>query len=201
MKASRTVGTPGDYRPLRDEDIEHVNDTSLRVLSEVGVRVPSTEIAALFQRAGAVVDNERGIARIPPQIVAEKVKSAPSMVTLYSRDGNNDLRLTDGNVYFGTGGTALNILDFESGEKRPTSLVDLQEIARLVDTLDNVGFLLLPTYPNELPVSEVDVSRFYAGLRYTGKHVMGGVYTREGISRVIEMAEIVAGSADSLSYP
>lgn len=198
MEATRLAGTPGDYRPLSDGDVKSINETSLRVLSEIGVKVPSPDIAALFERAGAQVDDKRAIARIPPEIVADKVKSAPSVVKLYSRDGDHNLELKDGNVYFGTGGTALNILDFESGDKRPTNLEDLSHVARLVDALDNVDFLLLPTYPNELPVDDVDVNRFYIGLLYTGKHVMGGVYTREGVSRVIEMAEQVAGSAESL---
>ncbi|MBD3391182.1 MAG: trimethylamine methyltransferase, partial [Chitinivibrionales bacterium] len=55
-----------------------------------------------------------------------------------------------------------------------------------------------PTYPNELPIDRVDVNRFYAGLQYTSKHIMGGVYTSKGINDVIAMAERVAGSAEAL---
>ncbi|MBE9514686.1 MAG: trimethylamine methyltransferase family protein, partial [Chloroflexi bacterium] len=45
---------------------------------------------------------------------------------------------------------------------------------------------------------QVDVNRFFAGLDNTTKHVMGGVYTLEGVKNVIRMAEIVAGSAQAL---
>jgi trimethylamine--corrinoid protein Co-methyltransferase len=68
----------------------------------------------------------------------------------------------------------------------------------LVDKLDNVHFFLLPTYPNELPLEQVDVNRFFAGLDNTTKHVMGGVYTLDGAEQAIRMAQIVAGSAESL---
>ncbi|MBU4174413.1 MAG: trimethylamine methyltransferase family protein [Actinobacteria bacterium] len=192
------AGAPGRYQPLDDDGIKQVHETSLRVLSEVGISVPDPETAEVFRQAGAHVDDELNVARIPPEVIAEKVKSAPTEVRLCGRDGRCDLDIQDGNVYLGTGGTALNILDFDSGEKRTAKIGDLVDVARLVDSLENVDFLLLPTYPNELPVEEVDVNRFYTGLLYTGKHVMGGVYTREGASRVIRMAERMAGSAESL---
>jgi len=67
-----------------------------------------------------------------------------------------------------------------------------------VDSLDNIHLLLLPTYPNELSVEQVDVNRFYAGLNNTTKHIMGGIYTLDGMRDVIRMAEIVAGSPEAL---
>jgi trimethylamine--corrinoid protein Co-methyltransferase len=57
---------------------------------------------------------------------------------------------------------------------------------------------MLPTYPNELPVEQIDVNRFFAGLDNTSKHIMGGVYTPDGVKQVIRMAEMVAGSAEAL---
>jgi trimethylamine--corrinoid protein Co-methyltransferase len=57
---------------------------------------------------------------------------------------------------------------------------------------------MLPTYPSDLPVERVDVNRFFAGLDNTTKHVMGGVYTLEGVKQVIRMGEMVAGSAEAL---
>jgi len=71
-------------------------------------------------------------------------------------------------------------------------------MARLVDALDNIHFYMLNVYPNDLPVEEVDVNRFGAALTWTRKHVMGGVYTLEGVRNVIKMAEIIAGSAQEL---
>jgi trimethylamine--corrinoid protein Co-methyltransferase len=47
-------------------------------------------------------------------------------------------------------------------------------------------------------VESIDVNRFYAGLNNTSKHIMGGVYTLEGIRNVIKMAETVAGGKEQL---
>jgi trimethylamine--corrinoid protein Co-methyltransferase len=67
-----------------------------------------------------------------------------------------------------------------------------------VDALDNIHFYMLNVYPNDLDEKDVDVNRFGAALNRTRKHVMGGVYTVEGVRNVIKMAEFIAGSPEKL---
>jgi trimethylamine--corrinoid protein Co-methyltransferase len=75
---------------------------------------------------------------------------------------------------------------------------DLKKIAKLVDNMENIHLYMLPTYPSELPVEQVDVNRFFAGLSNSSKHIMGGVYTIEGVEQVIKMAGMIAGSEEAL---
>lgn len=186
----------GSYKPLSEDDIAQIHDTSMRVFEEVGFQVNSEKALAFFQDAGAKVDGR--ILRLPRETVMELIARAPSEVTLYGRHPEHHITLGGARVYAGTGGTALHIIDTQSGERRRATLHDLKQIARLVEGLDNIHFFLLPTYPNDVPVEDVDVNRFFAGLDNTSKHIMGGVYTPQGIQNVIRMAEIIAGSADKL---
>jgi len=187
------------YQPLHRGEVAEVHEASMRVLAEVGVKVPDEQTAEVLREAGAAVDAETGMARLPRNVVEEKLERAPSSVRLCGLDPDKDIVLRDGNVYFGTGGTALNILDSASGKRRPAELRDLADIVRLVDQLDNIDFMLLPSYPNDLPLEHVDVNRFFTGLLYTGKHVMGGVYTEDGVEKVIRMAREVVGTASALA--
>lgn len=186
------------YKPLTDDDIQKIHDASMTVLAEVGFEVHEPEVFELFRRLDTEVDTERRVVRINERAINDLLATVPSKVTLYGRRPGTDLELGMGNVYCGTGGTALNILDYDTGERRPAQMKDLVDVIRIVDKLENVHFMLLPTYPNELPVEAVDVNRFFAGLCHTSKHVMGGVYTSEGIRDVIAMAERVAGSPEAL---
>ena len=186
----------GRYRPLSEEDIAQIHDTAMRVFEEVGVQVSSDKALAFFRDAGADIDDH--VVRLPRQTVMELVKRAPSEVTLYGREPQHNLNLGGTRVYAGTGGTALNIIDTRTGERRSATLKDLKDIARLVDGLENIHFFLLPTYPSEVAAENVDVNRFFSGLDNTSKHIMGGVYTPEGLADVIRMAQLVAGSADAL---
>jgi trimethylamine--corrinoid protein Co-methyltransferase len=186
------------YHPLSPQDIHSIHETSMRVLEEVGFEVRELEAFRMFEKIGARVDREKRVVCLKEKTVKELISTVPSELTLYGRDDKHDIKLGSGNVYFGTGGTALNVLDYPSGKRRPATLQDLIDIVRIVDKLDNIHLMLLPTYPGDLPVEEVDVNRFFAGMCFTSKHIMGGVYTMSGIDDVIEMAETIAGSAEAL---
>ncbi len=168
----------------------------MRVFEEVGFQVNSDKALKFFQDAGANVDDN--IVRLPRETVMDLIDMAPSAVTLYGRQLKHNLNLGGARVYAGTGGTALNIIDGTSGERQRATLQDLKTIAKLVDGLENIHFFLLPTFPSDVPIENVDINRFFAGLDNTTKHVMGGVYTHEGIQQVLRMAEIIAGSPEKL---
>ena len=192
-------GLPGGhYKPLTPIDIEAIHATSMRVFATCGVEVNEPRALAAFKAAGADVDMATLRVRADEAWIMNRLKTAPSCVTLCGREEKHDLILDGHNVYIGTGGTALNVLDMDTGERRPTSLADLQRAARLVDALENIHFFVLSCYPNELSQADVDVNRFYGALRNTGKHVMGGVYTAEGVKNVARQAAMIAGGRDAL---
>jgi len=188
----------GSYKPLTPEAIAGINETVLRIIEEIGCQVNSESAMAALEKAGATVDKQERRVRLSREKTFELIGKAPSEITLCGRDEKHDIHLGGTRVYTGTGGTALYIYEPATGEKRQATLDDLKKIARLVDNLDNIHLFLLPTYPNELPIEKVDVNRFFAGLNNTTKHIMGGVYTDEGIQQVIRLAETVAGSPEAL---
>ena len=186
----------GQYKPITDQEIRKIHETSLRVFEEVGVQVNLPEALELFDEAGAQVDHARRLIKVPPDLVQACIRRAPPVVRLCGREENGELDCEIGGkkVYLGTGGTALNVQDPGSQDARRAVLEDVMNMARLVDALDNIHFYMLNVYPDDLPEDEVDVNRFGAALNRTRKHVMGGVYTVEGVRNVIKMAEIIAAS-------
>jgi trimethylamine--corrinoid protein Co-methyltransferase len=188
----------GRYKPLTPEDISRINETVLSIIEEIGCEVNSDKALDAFEKAGATVDRGNRQVRLSREKALELIGKAPPEVTLCGRDGKNDIHLGGTRVYTGTGGTALYIYEPSSNQQRQATLDDLKNITRLVDKLDNIHLYLLPTYPNELPLERVDVNRFFAGLDNTSKHIMGGVYTIDGMREVIRMAQIIAGSPEAL---
>jgi len=190
----------GAYKPLSEKDIEKINDTSLRVFSEVGVQINLEEARELFRKAGAQVDESNNTVRLPRDLVMDLIRETPSIVCLCGRDagGTFDCEIGGRNVYMGTGGTALNVQDPGSNESRRSRLKDIVNMARVVDALENIHFYMLNVYPHDIDEKDVDVNRFGAALNRTRKHIMGGVYTVEGIRNVIKMATEIAGSEEKL---
>ena len=168
----------GSYKPLSQDEVERIHKTSLKVLEEVGVEINEERALRLFREHGAEV--EGNVVRIPRDLVLERIAKAPSSVRLCGREEKFDLVLEDKKVHVGTGGTALYILDSETGETRPSKLEDIKDVARLVDSLENIHFFMLPLYPHDVPKEDVDVNRFFTGLKYTSKHIMGRGLHRGG---------------------
>jgi len=198
LSALRSGTNSGKFRPLSPHAVKRMHSTVMRIIEEIGFEVHSPEGLEHFSRAGAWVDRDRKLVRVNSELATQIIARAPSSVKLYGRHKKHDVNLGAKRVYTGTGGTALYMYDVVSGQRRNATLGDLKNIARLVEHLDNIHIFLLPTYPGELPVDRVDVNRFFAGLNNTSKHIMGGIYTLDGLRRVIRMAEIAAGSPEAL---
>ena len=199
-QAEKRVYHGGFFEPLTQDAIKAIHKTSMDVFEEVGVKIAYKPIMNLWKKAGGeVVDEENMIVRMGRDIVEKCIKSAPSEITLCGRDPRNDLILSGTRTHIGTGGTALNILDIETGERRPTNIRDVAAAARVCDALDNIDFFVITCFPCEIEKPKVDVNRFYAAIQNTSKHVMGGVYTVEGIRQLARMAELIAGSKDAFA--
>ena len=188
----------GSYQPLTEDSISKIDQTVMAVVEEVGFEVNSETALQLFEKAGARVDREERRVRLPRAKARELIGMVPPEVKLCGQEERHDVLLGGNRVYAGTGGTALYIYEPATKQARSATLEDLKRIARLVNRLDNIHLFMLPTYPNELPIEQVDVNRFFAGLDNTTKHIMGGVYTLDGVKQVLRMAEIAAGSAEKL---
>jgi trimethylamine--corrinoid protein Co-methyltransferase len=190
----------GRYRPLTDNDIEQIHQTVLRTFKEVGVQVNHDEALEIFQKNGAKVDSNTRIVKFEEAMIMDLIKQAPKRVTLCGRepDGSLDLEIGGTKVYLGTGGTALNVQDPGCDDNRRSELKDIMNMARMVNELENIHFYMLNIFPNDIEGKDIDVNRFGAALNRTKKHIMGGVYTVEGIRNVIKMATMIAGSKEAL---
>ena len=192
------------YRPLSEEQVLTIHDASLKILEKTGVTYEQglLDTVNMLGKAGAKVGVDPARVTFPSALIEESVAKAPERVILYSRDGENDLDLTEHRVYLGTGGAAITILDLESGQARPTTLNDLYQLARLVESLDNIHFYLRPCVPTDIPVEAYDANVIYACLKGTAKHIMVGVNDIDGLHKVMDIAAMVAdGEAALIEKP
>jgi trimethylamine---corrinoid protein Co-methyltransferase len=75
------------FRPaelLDAEQVERVHAASLKLLFELGLEFQNHEALGILRANGAVVDDETGIVRFPPDLVESWVARAPSGFTVRS---------------------------------------------------------------------------------------------------------------------
>ncbi|MFO7870017.1 MAG: trimethylamine methyltransferase family protein [Kiritimatiellia bacterium] len=188
------------YRPLSDRDVKEIAESAFEILEKAGMLVYSKAAREAFRNAGAEVDEETSTVKLSRSLVEDAVSSNPSSVTLYSRDGKTDCVLEKNRVHYGTGGTAIYVLDPDTGERRPSTVTDVILNARMVQALENIHLFTINVFPNDIEErEEIDANRFFHAFDNTTKHVMGGIYTMNGCRRAVEIAEKLAGGAEALA--
>jgi trimethylamine---corrinoid protein Co-methyltransferase len=187
------------YQPLDAAAVRRIADAAFDVLARSGMAVHSDTALEAFHRAGARIDRQNRIVRLSRALVEDAVASNPSSITLYSRDGEYDTVLEGQRVHYATGGTAIYVLDPDTGQRRDSTLQDVILNARLVDALENIHAFTLNVFPHDVQhKDDIDVNRFFHALEHTTKHVMGGPYSLAGCRKTVRMAEMIAGGAEAL---
>ncbi len=131
-------GMPGGtYRPLSERDMQRIHDTALDVLEKLGVGEPIQEILDVALPRGCWL-NDKGRLCFPRALVEDMLAIACRRYTAYGVIPEHDLELGGSNVNFATAGEAIKVLDFNNGEYRPSTLLDLYDFARLADRLEHV---------------------------------------------------------------
>jgi len=184
------------YKPLTPKDINRIDDTAHHVLEEVGIRICDHDFLDQLKAAGALVDYDNERVCFPADLLGEVLSRAPSRFTLHSRDGQNDLLLGDGKVYFTNGGRVFRLFDTETGDYRLTMLRDVAQTAKLVNHLKYIDSYIIACQAHDLAPQKYHLNDFYHAFNCTTKHVMGGCDSLEGVRQVWELASFIAGGED-----
>ena len=179
------------YKPLSEKAIQDIHAGSIELLGEIGIEVANEKARDVFARHGAKVGADNRVI-IPPHLVEDAMRQVPEEFKLYGRQEKDNIHYRPGCFYASTGGSALYVLDL-AGKRRHATCKDLHDIISLVDHLPYIDLISLPIYLTDVPKERVDVNRFFAGLKNSTKHIIGAVYTPDGLANVIKMAEIVGG--------
>ncbi len=189
----------GYYKPLSDPDLQTIINEAIGLLERSGIHVYSQKARSYLLKAGAEAADDGLTIRLPRGQVEDAIASAPSRVVLHGRSPAHEVVLEDSRVYFGTGGTAIYVMDLETGNRRHSTLEDVKLNARITDALEHVHLFTINVFPNNIKDNDhIDINRFFWSLLHTSKHVMGGIYSMRGTQQVVEMASLLAGGLREL---
>ena len=179
------------------EQLDRLKQATLDILETVGVRFQSPKALDLLEQAGARVDRATGVARLSPDLVLEAMATAPRRFALGARDASCDIAVGDGRTYCTTDGCGVEIVDFETRERRQSTKADLADVTRLQDALSSISFWW-PTLSAGDCGETAQLHELDAGWNNTVKHLQGMVNGEREARYAVEMATVIAGSAEEL---
>jgi len=161
----RSVENP--YPPMEmasPDQMQALHDTSIRILSELGIRVMGDRVMDLFQAAGAIVDRDEKIIRIDETIVTEALRTVPATFTLTARNAAKRLTFGGRSLNFGLVAGPPNVHDRVRG-RRAGNLADYGDFIRLAHHFNAIHMIgNQVTSPMELPANNRHLDTYHANL-------------------------------------
>ena len=184
---------------LSKQQRERIHLASLKILEEVGVMIQNETALNLVADHGAEVDVKKQIARIPQYLVNDALVKAPSTISMFSRDGKNDLVLETNRVHFDPGSSTYYLLDSETLEIRRPVSKELADFVRLTDALEHIRAQSTALVVSDVPTEVGDSYRLYIVLKNSPKTIVTGSFGTGGLSDMKDMLAVVVGGEEELA--
>jgi len=179
---------------LTDGELGDIHQATLDVLENTGVYVEADAALEVFDGAGAEIDRQNKIVKIPPQVVEDAIQSAPSKILLAGRDPKHDKELGTGRVHFTNFSEGIEVVDPFNGERRAPLKADLANAAKLVDYLDEIDVCEKAVGSSDVPPEVLPLHNAEAMLTHTTKHCCVGPGSGYLLQKLVQMAGVISGS-------
>jgi trimethylamine--corrinoid protein Co-methyltransferase len=184
---------------LDPEQVERIHSATLEVIERTGVRFPSGKALDIWEAHGATVDRDTMIVRVPGHVIEDALAQCPPTYSLAARDPAQDLPLDGNHVYVGTDGCGVAVIDLDSGERRPSCLQDVADIARVADRVEEVAFHWVAVSAQDCPPETRGLYELRAIWENSTKHVQTeSIYSEHEARAAVEMAAVIAGGRKAL---
>jgi trimethylamine--corrinoid protein Co-methyltransferase len=183
---------------LSREEQERLHHQSLRLLDEVGVRFHSRKALSILEQAGARVDWEGKIARIPAELVDHALQVAPKSFVLGARNPAFDFPVPAASPRYCIDGTAAFTIDFETGERRYGRFSDIADAMRIFQHMDLGVMAWAPVSASDRPAPARALHEFFAMLQYCSKHGQHELHSPDQVPYLLEGLEAVMGGQDAV---
>ena len=191
MKPGTKIESP--FRPLSDHEVHKIHQASLDLLERVGMAEPTPRVRE-FALAGGCLQGDNGRLLFPRGLVEDMLSCAATEFVVHGRDSAFDFEAKCGTVNFCTGGAAVQMLDIDSRQYRPSTLQDLYDLARICDTLENIQWFTRPIVATDLEdLYELDINTVFACAAGTQKHIASSITEGEHVYKMLPMLDLLGG--------
>lgn len=181
-----------------DDELFAIHCATLEVLQYTGVKVESKEAQDIFDGGGAYVDRKTKMVKIPPYLVEEAIRSAPSTILLAGRNPQNDYIVEGKRTGFLNFGEGIRIIDPYTREYRPTTKQDVANTALVCDAMDQIVVHNRAVGADEKPGPVQSLHNAEAIFPNISKHCFIGAGNAKNFRKIVEMAAAIVGGKDKL---
>ncbi len=183
---------------LTPDLVSQVIEEAFLLLVEPGIKVKHKGAQNLLVEAGASLDEENEIVKIPEEIARRALDTVPHEFALFSQDGEKAVHYGGDAVHFDPGSSGVNVLDSDTLQHRPAVTADLLKVIKVAETLPQYDAQSTALVCSEIPKEIGDLYRLYLVLLYSRKPVVTGAFRAENTEIMIDMLAILSGGRKAL---
>jgi len=177
---------------LTETQVKRLHSASLRILAETGVEFYEPEAVELLRGAGAEIIGETRV-KIPEYLVEEALRSVPSRITIWDREGNRAMELEGRNIHFGPGSDTINTIDPYTGERREPIKKDIRNVSVVCDYLPNIDFVMCMGIASDVPTKTSDLHHFKEMVSNTSKPIIFTAWDLKNLKAIYKMCTVITG--------
>ncbi len=181
---------------LEDELKEKVVVEAIEILEEIGFFVENQDAIEILKNEGVKIEQKRAI--IPRDLIKKALKTAPSTISIYDREGKEVSKLEGDNICFDPGSAALNVLDTETNEIRQAVTKDFIDFTKIVEQLEHIHAQSTAIVCSDVPEDVGDSYRLYLALIYSKKPIITGTFRKESFETMKNMLISIRGDEKRL---
>jgi len=185
-------------RFLTDDLIKQIIDEAVNILCSLGLQIHNKQILSMLADHQAKVDMDNFHVNLTEDIIQKAIKTAPRSFKLYDVMGNQTHDFSDYNVYFTPGSTALNILDYKTGDMRKADTADFIDFSKLISQLEHIASSSTAFITSGVCEKISDSYRLFLSLLYCEKPVVTGAFTIESFNVMKDFQLAVRGTQQAL---
>jgi trimethylamine---corrinoid protein Co-methyltransferase len=183
---------------LDDALIARILDEAYQLMLKPGIKVQNAEARQLLAAAGADVNEETLVVRIPEQIVRKALETVPRQFYLYDYDGNPTVQYGGDAVHFDPGSSGISVLIPETLEHKTAETDDLLRVIKVTESLPQYDAQSTAVVCHDVPKDIHDLYRLYLVMMHSKKPIVTGAFTNQTVHAMINMLAIFAGGRDNL---
>ncbi|UCD97979.1 MAG: trimethylamine methyltransferase family protein [Chloroflexota bacterium] len=186
---------------LSEDEKSQVHERSLEILAKTGIRVDTATGRQLLESAGAEVNQETNLVRIPRKVVEECLQVTAKNFSLGARRPGWDLEMNAGNFTLCADGEGIFVVDAETGDRRPSTSRDWQKATRLIDAVDEIGIYWSMVErsdqaPEPTPADQVEY--FRKVFSNFSKHIQDPIPGKQYSTWLLEILQIIFGDKETI---
>jgi len=126
-----------EYHVLDENEIMRIHELSLRVLSNLGMKILDDNLCVILARKGLSVDGKQQLVRFPTDMVDAAIASAPKRFSMFDHKGS-EFPVETGHELPAVYSNALKVWDWQTGAVRSSTSEDLVRCVQLAEAIPDV---------------------------------------------------------------